>query len=285
MNYADFKLGTWYPKDGMYSVVKGMVRLAQENGVTLISNQNVQEIIVENNKIKGVIANGKEIFCDIIVSGADYYHTESLLNNNLRNYTESYWNKKVFAPSALLFYIGLNKKVRNMEHHNLFFDVDFDEHASAIYDNKKWPDAPQFYVTVSSITDLKSAPENCDSFVILIPIAPDLEDNESIRELYLEKVLNRIEEHSENKIKDSIIYKQSYCINDFKSDYNSYKGNAYGLANTLFQTAIFKPKLRSKKIKGLYFTGQLTVPGPGVPPALISGKVVSNVVMQDSPNQ
>ena len=172
-----------------------------------------------------------------------------------------------------------------MEHHNLFFDVDFDEHASAIYDNKKWPDAPQFYVTVSSITDLKSAPENCDSFVILIPIAPDLEDNESIRELYLEKVLNRIEEHSENKIKDSIIYKQSYCINDFKSDYNSYKGNAYGLANTLFQTAIFKPKLRSKKIKGLYFTGQLTVPGPGVPPALISGKVVSNVVMQDSPNQ
>ena len=285
MNYADFKLGTWYPKDGMYSVVKGMVRLARENGVTLISNQNVEEIIVENNKIKGVIANGKKIFCDIVVSGADYYHTESLLNHNQRSYTESYWNKKVFAPSALLFYIGLNKKLRNMEHHNLFFDVDFDEHASAIYDNKKWPDAPQFYVTVSSITDLKSAPENSDSFVILIPIAPGLKDNKAIRESYLEKVLTRIEEHSGNKIKESIIYNKSYCINDFKSDYNSYKGNAYGLANTLFQTAIFKPKLRSKKIKGLYFTGQLTVPGPGVPPALISGKVVSNVVMQDFPNQ
>ena len=172
-----------------------------------------------------------------------------------------------------------------MEHHNLFFDVDFNEHASAIYDDKKWPDAPQFYVTVSSINDVKSAPENCDSLVILIPIAPGLEDNEYIRELYLEKVLTRIEKHSENKIKDSIIYKKSYCINEFKSDYNSYKGNAYGLANTLSQTAIFKPKLRSKKIKGLYFTGQLTVPGPGVPPALISGKVVSKTIMQDFPNQ
>ena len=285
MNYADFKLGTWYPKDGMYSVVKGMVRLAEENGVKLKSNQNVEAIIEENNKIKGVISNGKNIYCDIVVSGADYHHTESLLNSHQRNYSESYWDKKVFAPSALLFYIGLNKKVRNLEHHNLFFDVNFDEHASAIYNNKKWPDAPQFYVTVSSITDLKSAPENCDSFVILIPIAPGLEDNEAIRESYLEKVLTRIEEHSENKIKDSIIYKKSYCINDFKSDYNSYKGNAYGLANTLFQTAIFKPKLRSKKIKGLYFTGQLTVPGPGVPPALISGKIVAKTVMQDFPNQ
>ena len=285
MNYADFKLGTWYPKDGMYSVVKGMVRLAEENGVKLKSNQNVEAIIEKNNKIKGVISNGKNIYCDIVVSGADYHHTESLLNSHQRNYSESYWDKKVFAPSALLFYIGLNKKVRNLEHHNLFFDVNFDEHASAIYNNKKWPDAPQFYVTVSSITDLKSAPENCDSFVILIPIAPGLEDNEAIRESYLEKVLTRIEEHSENKIKDSIIYKKSYCINDFKSDYNSYKGNAYGLANTLFQTAIFKPKLRSKKIKGLYFTGQLTVPGPGVPPALISGKIVSKTVMQDFPSQ
>ena len=285
MNYADFKLGTWYPKDGMYSVVKGMVRLAEENGVKLKSNQNVEAIIEENNKIKGVISNGKNIYCDIVVSGADYHHTESLLNSHQRNYSESYWDKKVFAPSALLFYIGLNKKVRNLEHHNLFFDVNFDEHASAIYNNKKWPDAPQFYVTVSSITDLKSAPENCDSFVILIPIAPGLEDNEAIRESYLGKVLTRIEEHSENKIKDSIIYKKSYCINDFKSDYNSYKGNAYGLANTLFQTAIFKPKLRSKKIKGLYFTGQLTVPGPGVPPALISGKIVAKTVMQDFPNQ
>ena len=285
MNYADFKLGTWYPKDGMYSVVKAMVKLAEENGVRLISNQNVEEIIEEDNKVKGIIANGETIYCDIVVSGADYHHTETLLNYNKRNYSESYWDKRVFAPSALLFYIGLNKKVRNMEHHNLFFDVDFNEHAEAIYDNKKWPDAPQFYVTVSSITDVKSAPENCDSFVILIPIATGLEDNESIRDSYLEKVLTRIEKHSDNKIKDSIIYKKSYCINDFKSDYNSYKGNAYGLANTLFQTAIFKPKLRSKKIKGLYFTGQLTVPGPGVPPALISGKVVSKSVMQDFPNQ
>ena len=218
---------------------------------------------------------------DIVISGADYNHTETLLPKELRNYSESFWSKKVFAPSSLLFYLGLDKKVKKLNHHNLFFDVDFNKHASEIYDNPKWPESPLFYVNFPSITDSDMAPSGHENCFILIPIAPGLEDNDQIRQRYFKIVIDRIEKISGEKILDHIVYKKSFCVKDFIGDYNSYRGNAYGLANTLFQTSIFKPKIKSKKVKGLYFTGQLTVPGPGVPPSLISGKIVSDIVMQD----
>lgn len=286
MNHADFGLGTWFPeKGGMYRVVESMVELAKEVGVKFKSDCQVDKILIQDKKVVGVIANGKNLSCDIVVSGADYNHTEQLIPKNYRNYSSSYWDKKVFAPSSLLFYIGLDKKIKKLSHHNLFFDVSFDKHASEIYDNPQWPESPLFYVNFPSITDNDMAPEGCENCFILIPIAPDLKDNKEIRNKYLNIVLKRIEDIAGEKISENIIYKKSFCINDFISEYNSYKGNAYGLANTLFQTSIFKPKIKSKKIKGLYFTGQLTVPGPGVPPSLISGKIVSKTIMQDFPNQ
>ncbi len=284
MNHADFGLGTWFPeKGGMYRVIESMIELAIEKKVKLKSNHNVDKIVVDGNRIKGVESNGQFFSFDIIVSGADYNHTETLLPKELRNYSESFWSKKVFAPSSLLFYLGLDKKVKKLNHHNLFFDVDFNKHASEIYDNPKWPESPLFYVNFPSITDCNMAPIGHENCFILIPIAPGLEDNDKIREKFFKIVIDRIEEISGEKILDHIVYKKSFCVNDFIGDYNSYKGNAYGLANTLFQTSIFKPKIKSKKVKGLYFTGQLTVPGPGVPPSLISGKIVSDIVMQDFP--
>ena len=286
MNHADLGLGTWFPeKGGMHKVVESMIKLAKEKGVKFKSNQNVDEIIVSNRRIKGVISNGVEFHSDIVISGADYHHTETLIPNNLKNYNESFWGKKVFAPSSLLFYIGLDRKINNLTHHNLFFDVDFNKHASEIYDDPKWPESPLFYLNFPSLSDKSMAPDGCENCFILIPIAPDLEDNEEIRGKYLNLVLKRIEDISGEKIVNNIIYQKSFCVKDFISDYNSYKGNAYGLANTLFQTSIFKPKMKSKRIKGLYFTGQLTVPGPGVPPSLISGKIVSSEVIKDYPNQ
>tara|TARA_B100001109_G_scaffold26769_2_gene20116 strand:- start:3189 stop:3995 length:807 start_codon:yes stop_codon:yes gene_type:complete len=267
----------------MYKVIESMIELAVEKKVKFKSNQNVDKIIVNGNRIKGVESNGNFFSFDIIISGADYNHTETLLPEGLRNYSKDFWNKKVFAPSSLIFYLGLNKKVKNLNHHNLFFDVDFNKHASEIYDDPKWPESPLFYINFPSISDSNMAPKGHENCFILIPIAPGLEDNDQIRKKYLKMVLERIEKISGEKIIDHIDYSKSYCVRDFINDYNSYKGNAYGLANTLFQTSIFKPKLKSKKVKGLYFTGQLTVPGPGVPPSLISGKIVSNIVMKDYP--
>ena len=278
MNFADFGLGTWHPEKGMYSVVEGMVKMAKELGVKFNTSQNVETICVENGKATGVIANGVQIDADVVVSGADYNHSESLLKPKERGYTDAYWDKKVFAPSSLLFFIGLDKKVKNVSHHTLFFDVDFDAHARSIYDTPEWPKDPLFYGNFPSITDSSMAPEGKEACFLLIPIGPGIEDTEEMRDKYFNMVIERLEHLTKQSIKDAILFKESFCVNDFVSEYNSYKGNAYGMANTLLQTAFLRPKLKSKKVENLFFTGQLTVPGPGVPPALISGKLVASLV-------
>ena len=278
MNFADFGLGTWHPDKGMYSVVEGMVKLAKELGVTFHLNENVEEILVENKKAVGIISNGKKHKADIVISGADYHHSETLLQPQYRAYSKAYWDKKTFAPSSLLFFIGMDKKVKNVSHHTLFFDVDFDAHAADIYDHPKWPKEPLFYANFPSITDASRAPEGKEACFLLIPIAPGLEDTEELRQKYFKVVIDRLETLTDQTIRDSILFTESFCVNDFVDQYNSYKGNAYGMANTLLQTAFLRPKLKSKKVENLYFTGQLTVPGPGVPPSLISGKLVANLV-------
>ena len=281
MNYADFKLGTWHPKGGMYSVIEAMLSLAQELGVQIINDSAVDGVEVEDGKVKYVETKNGKYECDILLSGADYAHTESLLPESYRQYRKNYWNKKTFAPSALLFYVGFDKKLINVSHHTLFFDVDFEDHARTIYETKEWPEKPLFYASFPSITDNTCAPEGKESGIFLIPLAPDVEDNDSIREKYFNIIIDRIESLTNQNVRSNIIFKESYCVKDFKSDYNSFKGNAYGLANTLLQTHVLRPKLKSKKIKNLYFTGQLTVPGPGVPPSLISGKIVSDLIIKN----
>ena len=177
-----------------------------------------------------------------------------------------------------MFYVGFNKKIENISHHALFFDVDFYQHAKDIYDEPQWPKEPLFYANFPSVTDKTAAPEGMESGFFLVPLAPGINDTEALREEYFDKIMDRFETLTQQSVKNNIIFKQSFCKNDFVSEYNSYKGNAYGMANTLLQTAFLRPKLKSKKVKNLYFTGQLTVPGPGVPPALISGKLVSDLI-------
>ncbi len=278
MNYADFGLGTWHPKGGMYQVILGIKKLAQSIGVQFFTNSTVDKIIVENGIATGISVNSSYINADIVVCGADYHHGETLLNKEYRQYSEKYWQQKTFAPSSLLFYVGFNKKLKNIHHHNLFFDTDFDIHAKDIYDHPRWPDDPLFYANFTSVTDPDTAPEGKENGFFLIPLAPGLEDTEELREIYFEKIITRFEKLTEQTVKNSIIFKESFCVKDFKDQYNSYKGNAYGMANTLLQTAFLRPKLKSKKVKNLFFTGQLTVPGPGVPPSLISGKLVAGLI-------
>lgn len=284
MNYADFGLGTWHPKGGMYKVVEAMTTLASSLGVVFETNANVEEICLDKNgSTTGIIVNGIFIKSDIVLSGADYHHSETLLPAKYRQYSEKYWNKKVFAPSSLLFYVGLTKKLKNVAHHTLFFDTDFDEHARTIYDDPSWPKKPLFYASFPSITDASLAPEGKEAATFLIPLAPGIEDTEALREKYFNLIIERLEKLTNQDVQSAIAFKKSYCVNDFVKDYNSYKGNAYGLANILTQTAFLRPKIKSKKAANLYFTGQLTVPGPGVPPALISGKIASDLIIKNVP--
>jgi phytoene desaturase len=281
MNYADIKLGTWYPEGGMHKIVEGMVALAEEFGVKIHTSSPVDKIITENGIATGVQVNGKSFSAGVVVSSADYHHTEQkLLNQKERNYDEAYWQSRTMAPSSILYYVGLNKKLEGLEHHNLFFDADFNQHAEDIYEEPNWPDSPLFYVSVTSKTDSTVAPENCENLFILIPTAPGLVENQEVLNRYFDMVMDRMERKLEQSIREHVIYKREFACSNFMEEYNSFKGNAYGLANTLKQTAILKPSLKNKKVKNLYYTGQLTVPGPGVPPSLISGKVVANQIIK-----
>lgn len=282
MNYADLKGGTWYPEGGMYAVVEGMYKLAIELGVKFRFDENVTEIMIKGGMAKTVTTNKDSYTADAVISGADYHFTETrLLPEAFRSYSEKYWDKRVMAPSCLMYYIGLNKKLKQPIHHSLFFDVPFEHHGKEIYKDPRWPAEPLFYVSVSSLTDNSVAPEGCENIVFLIPIASGLDgDTEELREKYFQLIAKRMEKHTGESILDSVIYKKTFSVSDFVTDYNSFKGNAYGLANTLRQTAIFRPACQSKKVKNLFYTGQLTVPGPGVPPSLISGEVVAKQVIK-----
>lgn len=280
MNYADVKLGTWYPVGGMHEIVKAMHQLAEEKGVKFLFNHNVESIQTADETATGVVANETYFAADVVISGADYHFTDTqLLNHHYQGYSEAYWNNRVMAPSCLLYYVGINKRLANVPHHSLFFDTSFEEHGKEIYEDPKWPTDPLFYVSATTVTDPSGAPEGCENLFFLIPIAAGLaDDTDETREKYFQQIIQRFEERIGEPILDSIVYKRSYSVSDFVSDYNAFRGNAYGLANTLMQTAILKPSCRSKKVTNLYYTGQLTVPGPGVPPSLISGEVVAKLV-------
>lgn len=281
MNYSGLKQGTFYPMGGFGKVVDAFTSIAKEMGVEIKTNENVTSLDIEADSITNLNSSGKANAVDAVIAAADYHHVEStLLPSSHRSYKESYWDKKIFAPSTLIFYLGVNKTIEKLNHHNMFFDEDLNAHAYEIYKDKKWPTKPLFYVCCPSKTDPTVAPAGSENIFILMPIATGLQDNEEQREKYFEIMMDRLENYVEEDIRSAITYKKSYCVSNFIADYNAYKGNAYGLANTLFQTAIFKPKLRSPKVDNLFFAGQLTVPGPGVPPSIISGQVAASELIK-----
>jgi len=280
MNYADMKLGTWYPMGGMVQVVNAMYALAKSMGVKFIFNAPVQKIHTVNSEIYAVETNEDSYIADAFVGACDYHHLEQLLPQSFRNYNDEYWQARSMSPSCLLYYIGVSKKLNNLKHHNLFFDADFKAHANDLYKKPQWPRDPLMYVCCPSKTDSSVAPAECENIFILIPVAPGMADTTSIREQYYNMAINKLELHTKQSLRNNIVYKKSYAHNDFVTDYNAFKGNAYGLSNTLMQTAFMKPSVRNRKLRNLFYTGQLTVPGPGVPPAIISGEIVAAQVLQ-----
>jgi phytoene desaturase len=276
MNYADMVLGTWYPMGGMNELVKAMVNIAEGLDVDVRLDTEVVKIEATGKKANRILTSKGAFEADFVIAGADYaYVDQYLLDKAYRNYDSKYWNSRTMSPSCLLFYIGTNKKIAGIQHHNLFFDEDFEQHAKEIYDNPKWPAKPLFYVCCPSKTDGSVAPAGCENLFFLMPLAAGLEDSEALRDQYFDVLVNRFEKITGENIRDSIVLKRSYAMADFEADYHSFKGNAYGLANTLGQTAFLKPAMRNKHLENLLYTGQLTVPGPGVPPAIISGQVAA----------
>ena len=281
MNHAELSLGTWYPMGGMYKIVEGMVALARSLGVEFVADAPIDRIEVEGRVARGLRANGRFFPADAIIASADYHHVEQeLLPPESRHYDESYWRSRVMAPSALIFYLGVGRRIDKLHHHTLFFDEDFDLHAQELYDRPRWPTRPLFYVSCASKTDPTVAPPGAENLVILIPVAPGLTGEGSVVDGYYDAVMDRLELLTGQQIRNHVFFKRSYTVGDFSRDYNAYRGNAYGLANTLLQTALFKPSMHSPRVKNLYFAGQLTVPGPGVPPSIVSGQVAAREALR-----
>ncbi|MEQ7800031.1 oleate hydratase [Pedobacter sp. ASV1-7] len=279
MNYGGYALGTWYPMGGFYQLVLGMKKVAEKQGAVFHFSQNVEKIVTEEGTARGILVNGEFKAFDAIIASSDYHHTETLLDNELRNYDQKYWKTRTFAPSCLIYYLGFKERLPNLKHHTLFFENDLDEHIKSIYEEKKWPENPLFYACCPSQTDPEVAPEGHENVFLLMPLATELKDEENTREHYFQNMIKRLEKHTGAKdLLSKLDYKRSYCVGDFISDYNAYGGNAYGLANTLSQTAVLKPNIKNKHLSNLFYTGQLTVPGPGVPPSIISGKIVAKEV-------
>ncbi|MGE5519989.1 MAG: phytoene desaturase family protein [Candidatus Dadabacteria bacterium] len=280
MNYASLTLSTWYPVGGFSKITGAMSKLAGELGVKIQTGEAVEGIQVKDGRINSLRTSKSSYSSQGIIGASDYAHTDQLLPPVNRNYSQRYWEKRTFSPSALIFYLGVNKKLVGLNHHNLFFDKDLDRHSHEIYNDPQWPSEPLFYVCCPSKTDDSVAPEGHENLFILVPLAAGLEDTNAVREKYFDMVMKRMEAITGESISTSIDYKKSYCINEFKSDYNAYKGNAYGLANTYLQTAFLRPSMRNKTVKNLVYAGQLTVPGPGVPPALISGQIAAEQMIK-----
>lgn len=280
MNYIDFVLGTWYPSGGYGRVVESMMEVDQSLGVEFRFNTSAEELKVEGDRVTAVACRSAEgptiLPADVVVANADYHHVEQkLLPPEKRSFSPKFWEKRSLAPGVLNFYVGLTGKLESFEHHTFFFDSDWDSHFKAVYEKPDWLENPLFYIHVPSITDPSSAPEGKEAVFILVPVAPGLEDSDEIRRRYFDNVVNRIEALTGESFRERIEFVESYSLSDFQRDYNAYKGNAFGLGQTLFQTAYFRTANHSRKVKNLYYSGHYTVPGTGTTMSTISGNVVS----------
>jgi phytoene desaturase len=285
MNYGDMILGTWYPKGGMFEVVKGFESLAVSLGVQFHYKQEVVSFEYDKNKVTAIQTKTDRYEADYVIASADYHHIEQkILEPEYRNYSPKYWQSRTMSPSSLIYFLGIDKKLKGMQHHTLIFNKDFEKHAHQIYEQPQWPENPSVYLSCTSQTDPTTAPQGMENLFILIPVAPGLADTDEVRQQYYDFSVKRIEETLDISFSKNVIFNRMYSNRDFATDYYAYKGNAYGLANTLKQTAILKPSMFNKKLSNLLYTGQLTIPGPGVPPAIISGQVAASQIMKKNKN-
>lgn len=283
MNHVDLNLGTWYPKTGFSAVIDGMVSLANELGVSIHCNCEVQSVTLKKNQVSAVhTSDGKNLPVDILVSSGDYMHTETaLLPPELQSYSAAYWNSLTLAPSALLVHLGVRKKVSGLLHHTLFFHHDWDQGLKELNETPRWPNKPLYYVSCPSKTDSSVAPTGQETLTILIPLSPGLPDSKKQRLELADSIIADLEVQLQTDIHSHIVVKKLYGIREFIKDFHAHKGNAYGVAHTFSQTAMFRPRFRSKKVSNLFYTGQSTIPGIGVPICLLSGRIVSKEILKE----
>ena len=279
MSHVDFNMGVWFPEGGMGALVEAMYKIAKEQGAEFKFNEPVEKILVENGEVDGVKTNKSRYEADFVIINADYAWAElNLIDKKYRSYSDKYWEKRKIAPSAYLLFLGLDKPLKRFIHHNLYFDPNWEKHFDNIFKEPIWPNDFSYYVSCISKTDNNTAIKNGENVFVLIPVAAGLKDTEKIRKDYFDKTIKHMEYLTGENIKDHIVVKRIFAHNDFTKRYNAFKGTALGLAHTLKQTAVFRPKHESKKVKNLFYTGHYNHPGIGVPMVIISSQILANML-------
>jgi phytoene desaturase len=280
MSHVDMNLGVYYPQGGLAGAADGFRRLAEELGARILTGKEVSGYeFSSTGKITGVRCGDESYPADLVVNSADYHHADAqLLPEKRRRYSPGYWKRRVVAPSMFIIYLGIKRRLKGFAHHNLYFAKDWNIHFDTIFKKPAWPENPCFYLSCNSKTDPSSAPEGSENVFILVPVAAGMADSDEVRESYAETVLKHIEKVSGEDLHSDVEVKRIYSHRDFSGDYNAYRGTALGLSHTLFQTAVFRPSHRSRKIPNLFYTGQFTHPGVGVPMTLISSRVVAEEI-------
>ena len=284
LNHVVMDQGVFYPAGGIHAVIKTLEALARQSDVIIKTCTPVQQIVTDGGHATGVKASGKTFEFDAIISNADRHHTETaLLEPAQRDHSSAYWQRRTVAPSALLIYLGVNRRYANLRHHNLLFAEGWADNFKQLSKAESWPTDPSLYVCAPSRTDPTVAPKDHENLFVLVPVAAGLKYTQAELEDFADKILAKLEaELKLTGLHKHIVYKKLFCVDDFAEQFNAFHGSGLGLAHTLRQSAAWRPKNKSRKVKNLYFVGADTHPGIGLPSCLIAAELVAKRLLAES---
>jgi phytoene desaturase len=279
--HADMNQGIWYPEGGFLAVAKGIEKIAKKQGAIYKYRNKATSLEVRDGVVTAVRVGKKRFLCDYVVAACDYQYIEqNLLKPQWRSYPQRYWQRRVYTPSAVIISLGLNTKLSNLEHHNLFFDTDWEKAVASIYKSSVLPEQPIFQVTVASKTSSKVAPKDKEALTIFVPIPNGVKPDKVALDSLKQNIYERIGERVQLDLSKHIISEHIHSSDYFSDTFNATRGSAAGLSVGLQQLAFLRPANRSKKVRNLFFAGQDTNPGIGVPLCILSGKMVSQLIVK-----
>jgi len=281
ITYADLALGMWFPMGGIYSIIEDMLDLCQEMGVELRTNAAVEEICIDSGRVTGArLNNGEVVKSDIVVSNADLPYTYHHLvpSRYRKRYSDSKLSKMDYACSGFILFLGVDRVYHNVRHQALYFSEDYRANLEAIFKTKRLPDDPSFHLNIPTVTDPSLAPPGHSLIYVLAPmpnLQADINWDEAAPHLR-EVLLNRLEQILDPELRRHIVWEHSYRPIDWLTDINATYGTAFGsLSHRFFQSSYFRPHNKADGIRGLYFVGQGTYPGIGMPMVMISSRLVT----------
>ena len=287
ITYADLALGMWYPRGGIYALIEDMLALADEMGVTIRTNAPVAEICIENRKVRGVrLESGEEVRADLVVSNADLPYTYTHLVDAAERpaYPDAKLAGMDYACSGYLLFLGVDRTYDHLRHQSLYFSEDYRANLDAIFQTRTLPAEPSFHLNVPTVTDPTLAPPGHSLIYVLAPM-PNLQgdvDWDQAAPVVREQLLTQLERIVDPDLRQHIVWERDYRPTDWQRDINAVHGTAFGsLAQGFFQSSYFRPHNKSRDVSGLYFVGQGTYPGIGMPMVHISSKLVTERIVQE----